>query len=304
MDMSDRQQPPLPNFVVIGGSRSATHWINLCLAPHPDIYITPYANEVFFFDRYFDRGNDWYARYFRSHAGEKRIGEVTSTYLADPKAFERLHQTIPRASLIVSIRDPIARAFSKYLHKWRFGEIPPSFNFREACEAVPQILTDGEYGRHINRWLQLFEVGQLKIKLVDDITPDPLAYVRDLYEWLGVDPGFAPDQATRGAVNIHQTPRSLFLARHAFRVSEFLHSRGLHKLVEFVKRSGVRNIVLANKRDRSREPPPLSAADRRWLQDYFLSDVQSLSKIVNRDLVTLWFAKEGQRDIALETPAK
>ncbi len=289
MPKANRRRPPLPNFVVIGGSKSATHWLNVCLAPHPDIFITPDANEVFYFDRHYERGTDWYARYFRGNRGEKRIGEVTSTYLAHPHAFERLHQTIPHASLIVSIRNPVDRAYSKYLHAWRKGDIAHSLTFRQACEAAPEITTDGEYGRHLSRWMGLFEERQFKLKVVDDIEADPLAYIRDLYEWLEVDPGFEPYQATRGAVNIHETPRSLFLARYAFRISRFLHSKRLHRVVELAKSVGVRNLVLSAKRNPSKEPPPLSVTDRSWLQDYYLRDVELLSKIAKRDLVSLWF---------------
>ena len=66
----------LPDFVVIGGAKCGTNWLNECLREHPDVYLTPDVHEIFYFDRYFDRGLDWYKRYFRGVRGHKRIGEV------------------------------------------------------------------------------------------------------------------------------------------------------------------------------------------------------------------------------------
>lgn len=279
----------LPDFVVIGGSKCGTHWLNECLREHPDIYLTPDVHEVFFFDRYFDRGPEWYAHYFRGHTGQRRAGDMTPTYLADPLAAERLSELLPDATLLVCLRNPIERAWSNYLHLWRKGDIPPDCDLRTACELAPKIIKDGEFFRCLQPWLVHFRTEQLHFLVVDDAKRDPVGYLREVYEILGVDSNFvAPHTTTR--TNEHQTPRSLGLARTAFAVSRWLHARGWHRGVELAKRVGLRRLVLEDRAGPQRDPAPLSAGDRTRLAAHYRGDVAALSRLVGRDLAQLWLA--------------
>jgi hypothetical protein len=284
----------LPDFVVIGGPKCGTHWLNECLREHPEVYLTPDVHEIFFFDRYFDRGPQWYAHYFRGHAGERRVGDVTPTYLASALAAQRLSDLLPDATLLVCLRNPIERAWSHYLHLWRKGDVAPDCDFRTACERAPKILTDGEFFRCLQPWLARFPSGQLHFLVVDDAQRDPVAYLRHVYETLGVAADFVgPHTTTR--TNEHQTPRSLGLARAAFRASRWLHAHGWHGGVELGKRLGLRRLVLRDGRDPQRDPAPLTAADREWLVAHYRRDVAALSELVGRDLVQLWLAMPTDR---------
>jgi hypothetical protein len=282
----------LPDFVVIGGSKSGTHWINECLREHPEIYVPPDTHEIFFFDLYFDRGVPWYAHYFRGYRAEKRVGDVTPTYLANPLAPGRLHAVLPDATLIVSLRNPVQRAWSKYLHLWRKGDIPPHVDFWTACRLRPEVLGDGEYFRCLGPWRRLFPAEQLNLLVLDDAAADPYGYMRRIYQILGVDPTFEASKTAR-KTNEHQTPRSMVAAKVAFRTSRFLHEHGLHGVVEQAKRWRLQRLVLEPGRDEAKDPPPLGAADRERLVDHFRGDVAALSELVGRDLVKLWL--EGRK---------
>jgi hypothetical protein len=257
-DLSAASRLILPDFVVIGAPKCGTHWLNECLREHPEVYLTPDVHEIFFFDRYFDRGVEWYARYFRGHAGQPRVGDVTPTYLAHPLAAERLHRVLPGATLFVSLRNPVTRAWSKYLHMWRKGDLPPDRSFRDACATAPEILGDGEYFRCLGPWRRHFDPGQLHYLVLDDASRDPAAYL------------------------------SHGLAKAAFRVSRFLHGRGLHRAVEVGKRVGVRRLVLNDGRDPRRDPPPPTPDERAWLAAHYRADVAALAEVVGRDLERLW----------------
>jgi hypothetical protein len=283
----DNSRNPLPDFVVIGGSKSGTHWINECLREHPEVFIPPDTHEIFFFDQYFDRGLGWYAYYFRDYRGEKRIGDVTPTYLAHPLAAERLRSVLPDATLLVSLRNPLRRAWSKYLHVWRKGDIPPDIDFWTACQLRPEILGDGEYFRCLEPWRRLFPAEQLHLLVLDDAAADPFGYMRRIYEILGVNPTFQSSMTAR-KTNEHQTPRSMLVAKLAFRTSRFLHDHRLHWVVEQAKRARLGQLVLEPGPDESKDPPPLEAADRERLVDHFRADVAALSDLVGRDLVKLW----------------
>jgi Sulfotransferase domain len=277
----------LPDFVIIGGSKSGTNWLNECLSDHPEVYLTPDVAEIFFFDRYFDRGIDWYAHYFRGYRGQRRVGDVTPTYLADPLAPERLQSVLPHATLIVSMRNPIERARSKYLHMWRKGDVPGRTSFWEACNLAPEILGDGEYFRCLGAWRRLFPPEQLHLLVLDDAATGPFDFLRSIYEILDVDPSFQAPKATE-KTNEHQTPRSLLAAKLAFHMGRSLHAAGFHSVVDFSKRLGIKRVVLKDRRDETKEPPPFTDEDRAVLARHYHDDVAALSELVGRDLVKLW----------------
>ena len=282
----------LPNFVVIGGSKSGTYWMHQCLSEHPDVYLTPDTPEIFFFDRHFARGVQWYAHYFRDYAGQERVGDVTSTYLAHPLAPKRLHDVLPDATLIVSLRNPIQRAWSRYLHLWRKGDIRPHLNFWEACAIAPEIIGDGEYFRCLQPWRELFPATRLHLLVLDDAAIDPYGYLRVVYEILGVDPEFRA-AVTAEKLNEHQTPRSMMAAKLTFRGVRLLHQSGLHAVVELGKQLGGKRLVLRDGRDATKDPAPLTQAERERLSTHYQPDVAALSQLVGRDLVSLWLEPQG-----------
>jgi Sulfotransferase domain len=284
----------LPDFVIIGAHKGGTVWLSDCLREHPDVYMSFDVHEIFFFDRYFHRGVDWYAHYFRGYGGQRRVGEATSTYLADPLAPGRLRQVLPQATVIASLRNPLDRAWSEYLHLWRKGDIPASLPFSRALDAEPGILASGEYFRCLRRWRDLFPAEQLHALVLDDARHDPFGHLRRLYQILGVDPEFRAVKTT-GKSNEHHTPRSLGVAKVAYVVSRSLHRRGLHPLVECLKAVGVQRLVLEGGRNTAKEPPPMSDAERERLREHYRADVAALSEWTGRDLVGLWLDGEAAR---------
>jgi hypothetical protein len=283
--------------VIIGAHKGGTVWLSDCLREHPDVYMSPEVHELFFFDRYFDRGVEWYANYFRGYGGQQRIGEATSTYLADPLAPRRLRQVLPRATLIVSLRNPIDRAWSRYLHLWRKGDIPAGLRFSQACAAVPDIVASGEYFRCLRGWRELFPAERLHPLVLDDARDDPFGHLRRLYQILGVDPEFRAAKTT-GRSNQHHTPRSLRAAKLAYHVSRSLHRAGLHPVVERLKALGVQRLVLSGGHDTAKEPPPMTRADLQRLRAHYRADVEALSELTGRDLVRLWLDGEAGRTAA------
>lgn len=280
--------------MIIGAHKAGTVWLSDCLREHPDVYMSPDVHEIFFFDRYFDRGVEWYANYFRGYGGQRRIGETTSTYLADPLAPRRLHQVLPLATVIVSLRNPIDRAWSRYLHLWRKGDIPAGLSFGQACAAVPDILTSGQYFRCLRGWRELFPAERLHPLVLEDARDDPFGHLRRLYQILGVDPEFRAAKTT-GRSNQHHTPRSLRAAKLAFHVSRSLHRAGLHPVVERLKALGVQRLVLSGGRDTAKEPPAMTPADLQRLRAHYRADVEALSELTGRDLVRLWLDGEAAR---------
>ena len=140
----------LPNFLYVGPDKAGSSWLHEVLIKHPDVYLTP-AKDLYFFDRYYDRGLAWYAAQFRDARDEKIVGEVCQDYLFHPEAAARIHETLGPVRVMVSLRDPVERAWSSYLYMRKHGIGPDTF--AEALRSRPELLEHGRYATGLDRFL-------------------------------------------------------------------------------------------------------------------------------------------------------
>jgi len=155
---------PLPDFLVIGGKRSASTSLYHTLLTHPQVLPMHPSSERFgvfehrkgmrFFDNRYANGEAWYRSHFPSERARRRreravggpvvSGEATPRYLTHPHAPARAAAMVPDARLVLLVRDPVERAFSHYRSMVRDGM--ETLSFEEAVEAEPERL-DGEEAR-------------------------------------------------------------------------------------------------------------------------------------------------------------
>ena len=79
----------LPNLIYIGPDKAASTWFFQLFRAHPDIFVTP-AKDLYFFDRYFEKGMDWYLQQFEGGEGHQIVAEIstiTSSVKPQPSGF-------------------------------------------------------------------------------------------------------------------------------------------------------------------------------------------------------------------------
>lgn len=214
---------PLPDFLVIGTKRGGTTSVWNWLVRHPHVApMFPSTQQIkspHYFDINFTRGERWYRSHFPTRSALTRAarktgfrplcGEASPYYMFHPLAPERVAKTIPDVKLIVTLRNPVDRAYSNYWE--RLGSHAEDLpTFEEAIDAeedrldgeVQKILADpsyysvhhdshsylarGRYLEHLEPWLSLFDAGQILILPMEEITKSAAAtYVR-IQEFLGL----------------------------------------------------------------------------------------------------------------------
>lgn len=109
----------LPDFLIIGAQKSATGILWKSLERHSQIDVaSPFfgnkKKEIHFFDvdNKWEKGTGWYKRHFLDHG--KLCGEKTPEYIYKKKAHQRMHKTVPKAKLILILRNPVDRAYSQW----------------------------------------------------------------------------------------------------------------------------------------------------------------------------------------------
>ena len=192
----------LPDFIIIGTQRGGTTSLYRYLVEHPRIG-SAYRKEVHFFDRYYDRGMDWYLAHFPMRGEFPVVGEASPYYLFHPSVPSRVKAAVPAARFIALLRNPIDRAYSQYHHKLKRGL--ESLSFGEALDREEERLSAsddpvglpwrhhsyvarGVYVDQIRRWLDVFPSDQLLVIKSEDFYARPETILHQAQAFLGVTP--------------------------------------------------------------------------------------------------------------------
>lgn len=274
------------DFIGIGVQKSATSWLFECLLAHPDIRGAVIENykELNFFNHNYHRGYPWYQRLFEF--GPWKTGEYSVLYFWDAGVPERIYRYNPDVKLILSLRNPIDRAFSQHKHVVRAARTPEAiYDFWDAVELNPTYVEQGKYATLMERYLKFFDLKQIHIILYDDITSKPSEVLRGLYSFLGVDETFTPP-SLETRINVGRAFKSRKMDKLIMRSSTFVRQRlgrTVHsklkatRLPALVRRYNVMEFdehLLA----------PLSEDDRKRMYEMFAGEIKRLESLIGKDL--------------------
>jgi len=275
-----------PNFMLIGAQKAGTSWLDAMMRQHPDVFL-PQIKELHFFnlvERY-NQGIDAYRKHFATSNGQTAIGECTPGYLwvndgpADAdhgidfelypilnrNIHELIHRQYPDLKLIVCLRNPVERAVSSYLHAIRDRKISPRRRILDAA-GEQGIAAMGFYASHLRQWMTCFEPERFLILTYEhDIVADKPRTLRRVFEHLGVDPDFQPQQSQ----NVYNE-RSSDLYMYLNWYFPKLTPRAL-KRYRFLRHLPFPRITVTD-------------AERAQLWDVYQQDVEQLEQILDRSL--------------------
>ena len=104
---------PLPTFLLLGAPRAGTTSLHHWLGGHPDVCVSR-PKETQFFSLCFDKGPEYYSRFFAHWNGEPVVGESTPMYLSLPHVPRRIAALLPDAALVAVLRSPAEQAWSSW----------------------------------------------------------------------------------------------------------------------------------------------------------------------------------------------
>lgn len=177
----------LPDLVIIGAQRSGTSSLFDWLAQHPAGRRSS-VKEVHYFDDHPDEPTRWY----RHHFPIRRSGfafETTPSLLYEPDAPARFAKVLTRATAVVLLRDPAARAISHYHHTAvKLGQ--EHRPLEEAIWAEPTSRLDayrarGYYADQLERWADTIGWDRLHVLISEEMYADPHGQVDTLMDRLG-----------------------------------------------------------------------------------------------------------------------
>jgi hypothetical protein len=211
----------LPDLLVIGAMKAGTTTLFDLLCEHPG-FVPPRAKEIHFFSmpRNFGRGEAWYRAHFptaraMARAAERlgyapATGEATPT-MSTPMYAGNAARIVPGARLVVTLRDPVERAWSHYQHMRRHA-FPERLDFAAAIDAdlaryarglrltpdnfrrqAPALVKRGyvqrgHYAEQLEHWLRFFPRERMLVLNFDRWKRDPARAADAIARFVGLPP--------------------------------------------------------------------------------------------------------------------
>jgi hypothetical protein len=302
----------LPNFFLAGVPKAGTTSLYFYLRQHPQVYMSPIKEPTFFGaadvlsaplrdhvlprverDRtalrsYLDGPQlpgamfwvlEWedYLELFRGVRDEAAIGEGSVSYFWLPSAAGAIRTRLPDARLLFVLRDPAERLYARYLGMSAHSGGTFRERFRAALDPgdawAPEVGV-GCYGTHLQRFLHAFPQDQIRAYLYEDYCSDARALLRDVFGFLGVDPGHPIDLSRRR----NQTFVPRFPRLHAIRRRLLKNSPAVPWLPEGARRA------LKRLYRRPRPQGAMDPDDRRMVIDYYRDEILRTADLIGRDL--------------------
>lgn len=276
--MRNRRARRLPTFLFIGADKSGSTWLFRILRGHPQCFV-PAAKDIYFFDRFYERGLGWYTSFFEPAPDSAvAVGELSHDYLYSDAAAARIARDLPDVKLVVVLRHPVERTFSEYLYLVRSGLALGGL--REVLATSPEPIDHSRYARHLPSYLERFPREQLGIFLYDELQRDARAFAKALFDFL--DLPYVEGLRYEDRVLAAARPRNRMLARSARAAATLTRRAGFPTVVGRAKAGRLAGLLYATYEEEER--PRLGDADRSWLHEQLDPDLGTLEAMLGTSL--------------------
>ncbi len=288
---------PVPNFFIVGAAKAGTTSIHAYLSVHPEAFMSerkePHYFASFEMQPQFDnlmppvRDPSEYQNLFAGSEGYKAVGEASPSYLCDRDAASRIRAAFPNAKIIITLRNPVQRAYSAYLMEYHAGQ--ETLPFKEALEADEhrekrwgyafQYVALGLYTEQVERYFDTFGRANVLVVLFEDLIRDTTSVMQQIARFLKIDPDGFPKAAFEKVHNPFEKSRGP-LAR------AILRCRPLRLLSKRWAPQALRDMT--NRLIYTTgEKEKMDDEVRRSLAVRFAPDLQRLERLLERDLGAL-----------------
>lgn len=291
------------DFVIIGGQKSGSTFIQEVIAEHPQVYL-PKGEITYLEDPDYQQGGlDKLWQLFENQDESKTWGIKRPNLLGCDKCPERIYQGLDNPKLIVILRDPIERAVSAYYHYINNGFLPP-YPLEEGMKALlenklqskyprsKEILKFGFYYQHLSNYFRAFAKDQVLVLTYDHLKKNKKEVIRQVYSFLNVEENFIPIQSLNSTPQkvIYSMPRQKFLRlSNKYKWSYNAENTRLENKEQNVFEKGIcylirqaDQVILSKVFDN--EKPTISSHLEQQLYEVYKKDINNLEKLLNEDL--------------------
>ncbi len=273
-----------PRAFIIGAQKAATTSLAFLLDQHPAIQLSD-PKETHFFSVNWDQGEAWYRKKFATASDDVMLLDASTSYAMAPVSDTvpdsskrprwgrsvpgRIHSYAGDAKFFYMLRKPADRTYSAYWHMVRSGR--ERMPFREAIEAHPVYLETSKYYAQMAVFLDHFDLKDFYLIDFRAFSQNPNKYAQaslDFLETSQRDFDFELEVEKNKSFQYNTaglTVQKLFGSDRNLKSANLLIKRLIPKTLH----NRLKSIV-------SKGIPPMSDADRAYLEDYFAKDNEKL----------------------------
>ncbi|MEL6493889.1 MAG: sulfotransferase domain-containing protein [Cyanobacteria bacterium J06623_7] len=289
-----------PAFITIGAAKSGTTTLYEYLCRHPQIYLsTPKEPDFFSLDSNYAQGLDSYYALFAAAQPHQVCGEGSTTYSRlhqHPQTVERLYRELPEVKLIYIMRQPVDRAYSFYIHRFKGALYKPEQavepTFEATIEQQSEFIESSYYYEQISRYLELFPRESFLFLLMEDLIEQPEATLKQILTFIGVDPQVDLVQQQEIAANKAGDYPEWYVKEQL--LSSAKSVPGVGAIAQLMPKSLKKSLYQLIKKRQYQSwknsqflPPPMLPETRQRLLEHFQPHNERLAAFLGRDL-THW----------------
>ncbi|MFN3939915.1 MAG: sulfotransferase family protein [Chitinophagales bacterium] len=317
MDIPPVNKNMLPTFLVVGAVKAGTTALHAYLQQHPEIYMSPVKETNYFSDAdmqfaHFNidyrqdinhnlqkylagpmekkihiahiRTWEQYNQLFKNVQQQSAIGEVSNSYLYCPSTAKAIKAKLPDVKIVMILRNPVDRLYSQYLMNLKLGKITGKSLLQEIEHdqnkkikgwGVSHLYLEvGMYYGQVKKYMENFSADKMHIMWYDDYKNNPSEAMRSVFTFLGVDPEFKLDMTQR--YNEAGMPRF-------GKLNYLLTQTGIYGLSKKIFPESLKNNIKSLIYTKE-NIPAITSEEKNWLIDYYRSDIELLSALLNKPL--------------------
>lgn len=300
-----------PNLFIVGAPKSGTSALYDFLGQHPDIFMPKYKEPHFFskdlqnesdifhgfLKHYPFRTENAYLSLFSEVKNEKIIGDASTHALFSEVAAKEIYDFNSNSKIIIMLREPIEYLHSLHSQLYKhldenIGDFKKALELeesRKSGEDLPEMVefpsklyySDwAKFDIQLSRYFKIFDKSKIKIILFDDFKSDNIKICKEVFSFLNVDDSFTP------RVSIVHSNKIL---KHRGFI-KFLKNPLVFKIMKIIPRKHYSAIgrKLHNLLYKTQKRESLDYDFSIKLKIKYKSVVENLSRMLNKDLISIW----------------
>lgn len=277
----------MPNLICLGVEKSGTTFLYNLLKKNKKIFAIRKETEFFTFlnkkKSYNFHINKLieYQKLFRSTHKEKYILDVSTTYFSSENAMKNINKLCKNPKIIIALRNPIDRAYSRYWMESHRNYAFVDFSFvkfkkfflshgRGGINKWDNVRIRGMYYNQLKKCFDIFNKKNVLIIFYEDLKSKKLK--KKLSEFLGIKIKITNEKIAESLYSKNYFLHLIFNFSFKFYLKENLLINFLKKIKRYIRRK-----VLTTY-------PPINDQTRAYLLSYYINDIRKTEKLLGVNL--------------------
>jgi hypothetical protein len=297
----------LPNFLIVGAAKCGTSSLHKYLEQHPEIFMSKVKEPRFLssqvtqfplkgpgdhkVEAWYVKKLEDYVRLFEGSDNYTAVGEASAdTLYFHEGTIPVIKEFLGDPRIIIMLRNPVRRAFSSYQHLVR--DMREHLSFEDGLREEPNRIKNNweliyhytavsRYYDSVKAFIDNFT--NVKVVLNEDLEKRPQKVLREIFQFLGVDPNC--DINTEIRYNVSGKPKSQWL--HQFFFEGNMARRLAQPIVRTLFSQETRIRIAQKIQEKNLTRLTISPDTKDRLHQLFETDIRKLEGLLDRDL-SIW----------------